>query len=73
MAEKLKVSLPEFMDLGGDWIIEWDAVDPTTGASVPGVKVSNTSLQVGGILGDTGAPPPQLVEAPLLVHIDQAT
>lgn len=67
MAEKLKVPLPEFMDLGGDWVIEWDAVDPTTGASVAGVTISDASLLVVGDLGaDAGKP--ILVPAPLLAH-----
>ena len=39
------------MDLGGSWIIEWDAVDPTSGASVSGVNISNTSLLVAPLGG----------------------
>lgn len=54
MAQKLKTSLPENLDLGGDWIIEWDAVDPATGASVAGVVVTNTSVQVAGDFGASG-------------------
>lgn len=46
MARKIRVALPPDLDLGGDWVIEWDAVDPSTGASVAGVKVENTSLAV---------------------------
>jgi hypothetical protein len=68
MAEKLKAALPEFMDLGGGWVLEWDAVDPTTGASVSGVVVSNTSLMVAGDLGAGDQGPPVLVPAPLLAH-----
>jgi len=51
MSEKLKTALPPDLDLGGSWIVEWDAVDPTTGASVTGVDVSSTSLHVVGDLG----------------------
>lgn len=48
MAKKIKTALPPHLDLGGNYVIEWDAVDPTTGASVPGIVVSHTSLQVEG-------------------------
>ena len=72
MAAKLKTSLPEFMDLGGGWILEWDAVDPTTGASVAGVIVSGTSLTVAGDLGPDGGGKHELVEAPLLAHDQQS-
>jgi hypothetical protein len=54
VAKKIKTALPPNVDLGGGWTIEWDAVDPTTGASVAGVKVSKTSLLVGG---EGGLPP----------------
>jgi hypothetical protein len=54
MAQKLKAAMAPDLDLNGNWRIEWDAVDPTTGASVAGVKVSNTSLQVAGDLGGGG-------------------
>lgn len=51
MAKKIKTPLPPNVDLGGSWRIEWDAVDPTTGASVAGVKVSDTSLLVASLSG----------------------
>lgn len=52
MAQKINVNLPESVIIGDGWTVEWDAVDPTTGASVSGVKVSNanvtaTDLSVG--------------------------
>jgi hypothetical protein len=49
MPEPIKTGLPPDLDLGGNWIIEWDAVDPVTGATVPGVKVSDTSLLASGV------------------------
>jgi hypothetical protein len=49
MPEPIKTGLPPDLDLGGNWIIEWDAVDPTTGATVPGVTVSDTSLLASGV------------------------
>lgn len=52
MAKKIKTAMPPDLDLGGSYVIEWDAVDPTTGASVSGVKVSQTSLLVQGSFGD---------------------
>lgn len=72
MAEKVKGALPPFMALGGGWTIEWDAIDPTTGASVAGVVISNTSLQVDGDLG-AGNDQPILVPAPLLAHDQEST
>lgn len=48
MAQKIRAALPPDLDLGGNWIVEWDAVDPVTGASVPGVVISATSLRVEG-------------------------
>lgn len=48
MAQKIKTAMPPDLDLGGNWIVEWDAVDPVTGASVAGVVVSDTSLHVAG-------------------------
>ena len=44
MAQKLDVALPDDVEIGDGWIVEWDAVDPTTGASVSGVKVSAANL-----------------------------
>jgi hypothetical protein len=60
--------MPPFLDLGGGWIVEWDAVDPTTGDTVSGVVISNTSILVAGDLGDESQGPPELVPAPLLAH-----
>jgi hypothetical protein len=48
MAQKIKAALPNRLNLGGSWIVEWDAVDPVTGASVTGVVISDTSLRVEG-------------------------
>lgn len=65
MSKKIKTALPPNHDLGGSYIIEWDAVDPTTGATVSGVKVSQTSLLVEGTLGgDFGAGDFKLVPGP---------
>lgn len=68
MAQKIKTALPPNLDLGGSWRVEWDAVDPTTGASVSGVKISHTSLSVedlsGGLAGILDSGPFRLVPGP---------
>lgn len=48
MAQKIRAALPPDLDLSGSWTVEWDAVDPVTGASVAGVVISQTSLRVEG-------------------------
>jgi hypothetical protein len=48
VAQKIKAAMPPLPNLGGNWIVEWDAVDPVTGNSVVGVVISNTSLRVEG-------------------------
>jgi hypothetical protein len=66
MAQKIKTAMPPDLHLGGSYIIEWDAVDPVTGASVPGVIVSDTSLGIaslGSILPD--------VDNPILIAANQ--
>jgi hypothetical protein len=49
MAQKVKTAMPDDLHLGGGYVIEWDAVDPVTGDSVPGVVVSDTSLGVASL------------------------
>jgi hypothetical protein len=56
MAQKLKTTMAPDLDLRGGYTVEWDAVSPTTGASVAGVVVSNTSLLVSD-LGTAGGQP----------------
>jgi len=48
VAQKIRAALPPDLNLGGNWTVEWDAVDPTTGDSVAGVVISETSLRVEG-------------------------
>jgi hypothetical protein len=66
MAQKIKTALPPHLDLGGSWRVEWDAVDPTTGASVAGVKISETSLHVEGSAAALAA-----VDNPILIAASQ--
>jgi hypothetical protein len=51
VAKKVDASMPPKLDLSGGYSIEWDAVDPVSGATVAGVKVSDTSLLVAGSFG----------------------
>jgi len=46
--QPLKTALPPKLNLGGAWRVEWDAIDPATGDTVPGVIISDTSLHVEG-------------------------
>lgn len=48
MAQKIDVALPEDIVIGDGWQVVWDAVDPTTGASVSGVTVTNTNVTSPG-------------------------
>lgn len=61
MAQKINVNLPESVVIGDGWTVEWDAVDPTTGASVAGIVVSNANVtaadeSVGVGTGTNGQP-----------------
>jgi hypothetical protein len=66
VAQKLKAALPPKLDLGGSWIVEWDAVDPVSGDSVAGVVISNTSLHVEGSAASLA-----LVDNPILLGVAQ--
>jgi hypothetical protein len=66
MARQIKTAMPPHLDLGGSWRIEWDAVDPTTGATVPGVVISDTSLHVEGSAASLAA-----VDNPILIAANQ--
>lgn len=57
MAQPLIASMPKDLDLGGGWIVRLTAVDPTTGAAVSGVKVSNVVITVDPLAGAVEQPP----------------
>ena len=64
MGEKIDAPLPLEVAVGDGWQIIIDAVDPTTGANVSGVVVSNVSVvaaSYGATLADF--PNPILVAA----------
>lgn len=52
MAQKLNAGMPDSLDLTESWQILFAAVDPTSGADVSGVKVSNAMLVVELVQGD---------------------
>jgi hypothetical protein len=65
MAQPLIVTLPPNLDLWPGCIIRVTAVDPTSGSTVAGVRVSNISFE--GLSDDPGAlayGPFQLVTGP---------
>jgi hypothetical protein len=55
MAQKLDVVLPRDTIIGDGWTIEWDAVDPTTGASVSGVVVTQANITAEDMSGGGGS------------------
>jgi hypothetical protein len=46
MAQKISAALPPNMDLDASYVIEFAALDPTTGDPVTGVVVSNAYMLV---------------------------
>jgi len=50
VAAALKAAMPPDLDLPDGYIVQWAAVDPTTGADVAGVVVSGVSI-FGTMLG----------------------
>lgn len=51
MAQKLVGPLPLQVDLNAGYVVEFTAVDATTGADVTAVNVSNVSLLVANVAG----------------------
>lgn len=50
MAQKLTAALPPDFDLGANFVVRLAAVDPTTGANVSGVTVSNVALMAKAVV-----------------------
>lgn len=44
MSQKITANMPEGIVVSGDYKIRFAAVDPSTGAAVSGVKVSNVDI-----------------------------
>lgn len=53
MAQKLTASMPEALDLAFTYAVQFAALDPTTGADVPGVVISGALLTVTQLTPDT--------------------
>ena len=59
MAAKLTAPLAEALILADGYIIRFAAVDPTTGADVSGVKVTNVNID-GDTQGSSSGIPPDI-------------
>jgi hypothetical protein len=55
VALKIDVAMPENMDIGDGWAIEWAAVSPTDGSAVSGVTISNASVTATDLSGGTAS------------------
>lgn len=64
MAQPLIVTLPQTLDLWGGCIIRVTAVNPTTGATVSGIRVSNISIEGDQLAGELAYGPFMLVTGP---------
>lgn len=53
MAEPLTAAFPDSLMLGGNYVLQFTALNPTTGSVVSGVTVSSATLTVDA-LTDTG-------------------
>jgi hypothetical protein len=77
MAQKLTAALPPDFDLPANFIVQLAAVNPTTGANVAGVNVSNVAIMAAPITPDTEESGPLFVPTtPLWLPIpvdEQAT
>lgn len=65
MAKPLTAPIAENLVIGDGFIVRFAAVDPTTGATVTGVKVTNVNID-GDTLGSSG-PPDNTVVGPYLL------
>ena len=69
MAQKIDAPMTLALEIGGGWQIVWAAVDPTTGADVSGVVITNanvvaTDVSAGGGTGGAVVGPYMLVPGP---------
>jgi hypothetical protein len=62
----VKIPMAQDLDLPDGYIVEWSAIDATTGADVAGVVVTNVSI-FGTDLGGFGGGGPQIVGPYMLV------
>lgn len=66
MAAPIKATMPPGLDLGDSYTILIRAIDPTTGADVAGVVISDVSIMVDQLAGPSIKESD--VEPPLLAH-----
>lgn len=66
MAEKINAPMPRELDLGGGWQVVWAAVDPSTGAAVSGVVISNANVVAEDLTGGLGLP---AADTPILLGV----
>lgn len=64
MAAKLTAAMPEGMEVGQLFVIEWAALDPATGADVAGVVVSDVGMLVTQLSTDD---PGELAVGPFML------
>ena len=67
MSAPLVAGLPPDLDIDGGYILRFDAVDPATGATVSGVKVSAVAIGAADLASTAGtelAGPFMLVPGP---------
>lgn len=64
MAQKVEGGLPPQCDLGGGWVLEFHAANPTDGSDVANVKVSNIGIMVELL---TAPPPGQDIVGPYML------
>jgi len=57
MAQKLTAALPPDFDLGAQFIVQLTAVDPSSGALVSGVNVSNVALMASAVVAAASIEP----------------
>lgn len=65
MAQKLTAGFPPDLTISSGYVVRFRAVDPTSGADVAGVTITNAAMYVDDLLADTptgaDAPMPFLV------------
>lgn len=75
MAAPQNAGIPDSLDLGGGYILEFTALDATAGTDVTAVKVSLATLTVDNVSADSVGPPGQVVipVPPLWVPVPAGT
>lgn len=64
MALPIKTGLPDTLIVTDSYIIRWRAVDPTTGADVSGVVITEAAVQASNAAAGGATGPYMLVPGP---------